>query len=234
MPAQTTRIICRWATCFGLAYLLAFSSSASILHSPKFKVDGVVIVWGTQTGDIQTDIPEAQLGTHISNTLQITDTATHRSGHQIVQTARLLAPINTPQAPTLHTLKDTRSSFNVASNTAFNIDAVLANPQSLSADTLTQVRISLKANLQGHGTRAFGQKAQYPHTDGPTGGMNTEVKTLADLTQPQRLFTGNQRTAAAPGSIAQQSVQFTLDIKSTSSKTPLLQPQDIVFTVFIP
>jgi len=217
-----------------MALLLAFSSNASILHSPEFKVDGVVILWGAQTGTIQTDVPKARLGTHVSHTLQITNPEPPSPEHHIVQTARLLAPTNTPQPPALHALKDTQSSFYVASNTAFNIDAVLANPQSLPADTLAGSSISLTANLQGHGALAYGQKAQYPHSDGPTGGINTDIQTLADLTQPQRLFTGNQRTAAASGSIAQQSVQFTLDIRKASPKTPLLQSQDIVFTVFIP
>jgi len=235
MPAHATRLVYRWAACSGLAWLLALSSSASILHSPKFKVDGVVIVWGTQSGDIQADFPQAQRGTSLPYTLQITDTAAaHTSGHHIVQTAQLLAPVNTPQTPVLHALNDTQSSFYVASNTAFNIDAVLANPRSFSTDRLARSRISLKASLGGHSTLAFGQKAQYPHSDGPTGGINTEVQTLGDLAQSKRLFTGNQRTAAASGSIAQQSVQFTLDIQTTFSKTPLLQNQDIVFTVFIP
>jgi len=233
MPHQAISILCRLATCIGLIYLTAFASSASILHTPEFKVDGVVIVWGGETATIDTEFPKAKGGKRISHRLQFAQTDVHASGHKIVQTAHLTAQPSPPH-PLLHTLQGQQASFYVASNTAFNIDAALTNSQTVSPQILAQTGISLKTILKGQGAVKHGHKAQYPHSNGPKGGINLNVKTLADLIQPQRLFTGNQRTAAAPGSIAEQSVQFIFDVQNIAAETHFYTSQNIVFTVFIP
>ncbi|MEO1642184.1 MAG: hypothetical protein AAFR74_02530, partial [Pseudomonadota bacterium] len=53
----------------------------------------------------------------------------------------------------------------------------------------------------------FGGSAQAAHTGGPDTGFAAET-TLWNLRFPRTLFSGNQRTAASPGSIADQSIRF--------------------------
>lgn len=101
------------------------------------------------------------------------------------------------------------SSFYVASNTAFNIDAVSTPPGTfLDFILLNIIRMNLSSTVNGSdGGVDFGDSAQAAHTGGPNTGFAAET-TLWNLRFAQTLFTGNQRTAATPGSIADQSVRF--------------------------
>ncbi|MEL6226434.1 MAG: hypothetical protein AAFR01_05360, partial [Pseudomonadota bacterium] len=74
--------------------------------------------------------------------------------------------------------------------------------------TLADIGYSLSVTQSGDDGLAFGANAQFPHTGGATGGVSTGVTALSDMATATNVFTGNQRTAATPGSIASQSVRF--------------------------
>ncbi|MEL7480914.1 MAG: hypothetical protein AAGJ29_05085 [Pseudomonadota bacterium] len=99
------------------------------------------------------------------------------------------------------------TSFYVASNTAFAIDAT-ATTTTATNFTLADIGYSLSVTQSGDDGLAFGANAQFPHTGGATGGVATGVTALSDMATATNVFTGNQRTAATPGSIASQSVRF--------------------------
>jgi hypothetical protein len=203
------RIILFAALC-GAGLGSGFAAHSDIVHTPTFKVDGKIIVWG---GHAPGSLPAARLGDTISG--KITPPAPNPS--HIVQTAHL----------------DPSSTFYVASNTAFNIDAALANPVSDTSEAL-RASLLIEVDIRGDGTVPFGTKAQYPHTGGARGGLPANTITLADLRQSTRVFTGNQRTAKSPGSIAEQSVRFTMSTQNTIGAESKAYAHGIVYTVFIP
>lgn len=103
---------------------------------------------------------------------------------------------------------ETRTSFYVASNTPFNIDAQVDFPTSGLEFTLLLVTdLDMAVTLTGDDGLPFGSAAQFPHTDGALGGLN-DVPSLFGLLGGETVFEGNQRTAAAPGTLAAQSVRF--------------------------
>lgn len=218
---------------FGMILLsahLTLSANASIIDNPKFKVDGIVIVWQGESGTIASAPPTANIGPAISLSPAI------NSGPAAVITGTLL-PLteNTPhtQAFPLHAPAQGETSFYVASNTAFNIDAELAGKVTLPRQTLETLSFSMTASLEGGPLSGTGHKAQYPHSGGAKGGINPSIKTLGDLRQRTTVFTGNQRTAAKPGTIAEQSVMFSVTYDSLNAPLPPNSP-DVIFTVFVP
>jgi len=135
-----------------------------------------------------------------------------------------------------------RSSFYVASNVPFSIDAQsqFGGPNT-DLVFLFITSLDMEVTLSGDDGLAFGSQAQYPHTGGPKGGV-TSFPNLLSLLPGRNVFTGNQRTAAGPGSIADQSVRFDLAYSVGSQS---LQGYDlslgtfdfeveITYTVFIP
>lgn len=214
--------------------ILAFASAAfahlshaSITANPKFKVEGLVIVWGGNSGFGQIQ-PSAQIGKSVRRKTPLLTP----NSPEIVLTGHILTPLQHTKTP-LHTLKDAGTSFYVASNTAFNIDAQLAETVPFGDNSFADIALTLQIDLQGEGPLPFGSKAQYPHSAGPEGGLSRTVRTLADLQQNTRVFTGNQRTAAAPGTISEQSVRFKITPQSSNTATKE-HIKSIVFTVFIP
>ncbi|MEO0982192.1 MAG: hypothetical protein AAFX03_06025 [Pseudomonadota bacterium] len=104
----------------------------------------------------------------------------------------------------------TSSSFYVASNTPFSIDAVATAPTStLNFILLLITQLNISVERAGDDGLAFGSAAQFPHSAGPTGGVAAGAN-LFSLLGGQTVFTGDQRTAASRGSIADQSVRFDL------------------------
>jgi hypothetical protein len=195
---------------------------ANIVDTPHFKIDGVVIVWGAS----------GRATARIGKKMRVRPT--------IAATSAALGPI--PQIPVtghlvplkdddLVALSDTYMNFHVASNTGFSIDAELIGDAGLSADALRATRFGLRANL-GRG-EAFGANAQYPHTEGPTGGTAQDARSLADLVSRTRVFTGNQPTAATSGSIVDQSVRFDITLDTDRASRGEIAPE-ILFTVFVP
>lgn len=126
------------------------------------------------------------------------------------------------------------SSFYVASNTAFAIDAtatVVGTPVNF---TLADVGFSMDVTADdSDDVTAFGSAAQDP------GGSFAAVTNLGDLTGVN-VFTGAQRTAASRGSIMQQSVRFDVTYSLGGSQGYDLSmgdgeiEADVVYTVFVP
>lgn len=135
-----------------------------------------------------------------------------------------------------------RSSFYVASNVPFSIDAQsqFGGPNT-DLIFLFITSLDLSVTLSGDDGLAFGNQAQFPHSAGPTGGV-TSFPNLFSLLPGRNVFTGNQRTASGRGSIADQSVRFDL---AYSVGAQSLQGYDlslgtfdfeveITYTVYIP
>lgn len=110
------------------------------------------------------------------------------------------------------------SSFYVASNTAFSISAEVTNVDvdpvftGFSNAFLGFVDVLMEVAPVGatrtDGGFSYGSAAQAPHTGGETAGFSTPVDLLDLLNTPTTVYTGNQRTAATEGTIAEQSVRF--------------------------
>ncbi len=129
------------------------------------------------------------------------------------------------------------SSFFVASNTAFNIEAEVTSSTVNGDFDLTDIGYDLDVTTTGTAAADgidFGSRAQSP---GPsiTGGA-----TLNDLTAPVDVFVGNQRTAATAGSITQQSVRFDATYTLGAGTAYDLSmgagevDADVVYTVYVP
>ena len=142
-------------------------------------------------------------------------------------------PLTTTETVPLHASAQGETSFYVASNTAFNIDAELAGNVTLPTETLEKLSFNMTASLESGPLRATGGKAQYPHSGGAKGGINPSINTLGDLRHRTTVFTGNQRTAVRTGTIAEQSIMFSVTYDSLNTPLPTNSP-DIIFTVFVP
>ena len=206
-----------------LAY--AAGAQANVTDTPHFKVDGVVIVWSAAGNGVQANRPTAHTGlaVHLETATDLTVTGT-------------LVALGNPQADPLVPLKDPadgQTSFFVASNTAFNIEADIIGDAQLPVQQLENISFQMTIDRQGSSPMAFGQKAQFPHTGGATGGLATNIETLADLRKTRTLFTGNQRTARSSGTIAEQSVRFTAHYSSKTARTSSPLP-NVIYTVFVP
>lgn len=126
------------------------------------------------------------------------------------------------------------SSFYVASNTAFAIDATASAVGTPVNFTLADVGFAMTVTADDTGdATSFGSAAQDP------GGSFAAVDDLGDLTGVN-VFTGAQRTAASRGSIMEQSVRF--DVAYTLGGTLGYDlsmgdgeiEADVVYTVFVP
>ncbi|MEM0985163.1 MAG: hypothetical protein AAGJ32_02855 [Pseudomonadota bacterium] len=136
----------------------------------------------------------------------------------------------------------TRSSFYVASNVPFAIDAQAVPPTTgLGLTLLIITFLEVSASIDSDGEINFGSAAQYPHSDGPTGGVDP-IRRLSTLFAADRIFEGNQATAESPGSILDQSVRFDLTYTINAAN---LQGYDLslgtfdfevdmIYTVYVP
>lgn len=131
------------------------------------------------------------------------------------------------------------SSFYVASNTPFAIDALASNVVEDGDFELSDVNYSFGVTVSGTDGVApnditFGGNAQSPGTNfiSPT--------TLDTLTSSQQVFLGTDRTADDPGSIVSQSVRFdatytlgagtAYDLSQGAGEVKA----DVVYTVYVP
>lgn len=149
----------------------------------------------------------------------------------------------------LRSITDTRvdavrqySSFYVASNVPFAIDAQAFTPSTFTEFILLLItRVQLSVTQNGDDGLAFGAQAQLPHSGGGSSGFAPSLR-LWDLRFPRNMFTGDRRTAAAPGTIADQSVRFDAEYSISGAS---LQGYDlslgtfdfqveVVYTVYVP
>ncbi len=131
------------------------------------------------------------------------------------------------------------SSFYVASNVNFNIDGQATPSPGTTVADLQAVRVTLATTLDGDDGLAFGSAAQYPHTAGPAGGSQANNRQLSTMITPRRVFVGNRRTAAARGSLADQSVRFDLRYRYNFGNTDLSEGvlnvgATVVYTIYVP
>ena len=133
------------------------------------------------------------------------------------------------------------SSFYVASNTAFAIDAQAVVVGTATNFTLADVGYAMSVTQSGtDSTLAFGGNSQFPHSGGATSGVSSAVTDLGDLSTAANVFTGNRRTAATAGSIVDQSVRFDVvyslgggtgyDLSMGAGEIEA----DVTYTVFVP
>ena len=134
------------------------------------------------------------------------------------------------------------SSFYVASNVPFAIDAQAFTPSTFTEFILLLItRVQLSVTQTGDDGIGFGASAQLPHSGGTTGGFASSLR-LWDLRNARNVFTGNQRTAAAPGSIADQSVRFDAEYAIAAANLSGYDLSlgtfdfqvEVVYTVYVP
>lgn len=135
---------------------------------------------------------------------------------------------------------DILTSFYVASNKGFNIDATssaVGNPADLN---LIRLRTRVTESDTDDGL-SFGTAAQYAHTgNSNTAGLQwTGYRRLSTLTTGRTMFVGNRRTAESRGSIADQSVRFDLDYRWNTGNIDLADgtfdvEAEVEYTVYIP
>ena len=151
------------------------------------------------------------------------------------------------------------SSFYVASNTDFEIRAtrtaanvtgsltgIDAAGDSVALDT-SNITWAMDITVDGDDGLAFGTEAQDP--TGTAAGITTLASLDAmstDVAAPTTVFVGGQRTAAAVGSLAEQSVRFDLtynldtDLSETGNQGFDLSTgvgtisSDVTYTIFVP
>ncbi|MEM7493700.1 MAG: hypothetical protein AAF296_09980 [Pseudomonadota bacterium] len=141
---------------------------------------------------------------------------------------------------------EARSSFYVASNTAFNIDAQALRVVGRNDSVLGKIYWDMEVARSGSTEINFGANAQLPHSSGPTGGIGS-VASLLDMLSPQTVFTGNQRTAASRGTLVDQSVRFdvtyvlgswqgySLHTRHTNLAEGVYEVEaEVVYTVWVP
>lgn len=164
-----------------------------------------------------------------------------RQGDRLTSAADTLNPFGLRANTDVRTIRsDILSSFYVASNSAFNID-VTASPVGNPAD-LNLIRLRMRMTGSGNdGGLSFGSAAQIPHS-GNTNRSGVQwggYRRLSTLTAGRDIFRGNRRTAATPGTIADQSVRFDLDYRWNTGNIDLSDgtfdvAADVVYTVYIP
>lgn len=107
------------------------------------------------------------------------------------------------------------ASFFVASNTAFDINGQLFNPIAtgdfLLNFTLENITYDMDVTVTGDDSLIFGTAAQDPSTGGlgPLPGLTT-LQDFGGGAGEIKVYDGGRRTAARPGTLAEQSVRFDL------------------------
>ena len=166
---------------------------------------------------------------------------TTRQGDRFTSASDVLNPFQIGPNTDVRTIRsDILSSFYVATNKAFNID-VAASSIGDPAD-LNLLRLRMRMTEAGNdGGLSFGSAAQLPHSGNTTAsGMQWGgYRRLSLLTGGSDIFRGNRRTAATPGTLADQSVRFDLDYRWNTGNIDLSDgtfdvEAEVVYTVYIP
>jgi len=99
------------------------------------------------------------------------------------------------------------SSFYVASNTAFGINAEVQSATVSGDFTLADVGYAFSSTQAGNDGLAFGGNTNDVGASGDFSGAPADLASFG-LNTPQQVFLGSERTAATAGNIASQSVRF--------------------------
>ncbi len=214
------------------------SAHASIIDAPVFKILGAVVVWGgdgTGTGASVQDFIVNPSGTNVdiisgnvtpvmtgtldsyaptgdASLLTVSNTTFNDNNtNGIMDAGDTFAPFS-PTETIGHSVGSQSSSFYVASNTSFDIKAVavLDAGNSSAGASLSDISRSMTVSASGNaGSIAFGSAAQFPHSGATSTSGVSQDGGLDLISSETTVFTGDQRTASASGTIAEQSVQFT-------------------------
>ncbi|MEM1035987.1 MAG: hypothetical protein AAGI14_04420 [Pseudomonadota bacterium] len=241
---------------------VSLPASASVIDRPHFKVLGLVVVWsGDGTGGAiandfvigTTDLigGTAQDGTTVlTGSLDLTTDATVDAstvGDVLDLTVGLASPISIdettpsltafdPSAATLTGEALTyESSFYVASNTAFNINAVATETTQSGDFEMSDVSYSLGVTVTDtDGGLTFGGNAQDPQ------GTFNPVTDFSNLDGTTDVYEGGRRTAESAGSLVGQSVRFDATYALNSETAYDLSQgageleAEVVYTVYVP
>lgn len=253
------------------AALMGVPAQASIIDNPQFRVLGLVIVWGADAGDSgnpvvsdfiiddgsSTDLIADDVHAVVTGTLLSTPATTPTGGEfEITGAVGEAGVLDASSSFNAFTLDDTTdvqlgtdlthtSSFYVASNTAFSINAEASETTAVNDGfELSDVSYELSVEVAGDDGLAFGASAQFPHTgDSDTAGVVTSVDSLDDMAGgPTLVFAGDRLTADLAGSIAQQSVRFDAEYSLAGASGTGYDLSDgsgeieteVVYTVFVP
>ncbi len=256
------------------AALMGVPAQASIIDNPQFRVLGLVIVWGADAADsglpvvsdfiiddgASTDLiggSTPDVHAVVTGTLSSTPATTPTGGEfEITGAVGATGVLDASSSFNAFTLDDTTdvqlgtdlthtSSFYVASNTAFSINAEASETTAVNDGfELSDVSYELSVEVTGNDGLAFGASAQFPHTgDSDTAGVVTNVDSLDDMAGgPTLVFAGDRLTADIAGSIAQQSVRFDAEYSLAGASGTGYDLSDgsgeieteVVYTVFVP
>ena len=270
----------------GAAVSMALGSvaHASVIDNPFFKVLGTVVVWtgnssgdavvhdfiiNTSAGNGDADLIAADGNAVVTGTLlPFVDSGNgvyDADGDEVLDTGITLDVSDSIDGQ----VGTYKSSFHVASNTVFNIEAEANNfvatgdfnedPDGLlttaqfdaaHADNIVLAMEVTGSGSYGSGATAlnFGGNAQDPSSGDATAFQGFEAGLpLTGLLTKSDVFQGAQRTAAAAGSIASQSVRFdaTYTLQSNDDGTGNTAPYDmsmgagslqaqVTYTVYVP
>lgn len=214
-------------TAIAAAIGISTTANASIIDKPVFKILGAVVVWGGDTagtggevndfmiksGTTDLDLIEGNVRPVItgqltnfaptaSDQLALDGTSMDLNSDGVLDASDTLAAFApTKELGSLHSTQS--SSFYVASNTSFTINAVAtANPGTDLSEITREMTVESSGSA---GTIPFGSKSQIPNS----GNGIAKNGTLDKLATAQDVYTANRKTATGKGTIAEQSVQFT-------------------------
>lgn len=236
----------------GVAIVWAADASQNTPIVSDFIVDGAAADIDLIGGDVHTvvtgtlDALDDSFADGTGATLRIQNiqggpNQTTRQGDRFTSSSDVLNPFQLRGNTDVRTIRsDILSSFYVATNKAFNID-VIAAPVGDPAD-LNLIRLRMRMTQSGNDAGlSFGSSAQIPHSgNGAASGVQWGgYRRLSTLTGGRDIFRGNRRTAAAPGSIADQSVRFDLDYRWNTGNIDLSDgtfdvEAEVIYTVYIP
>lgn len=206
-------------------------ANASIIDQPVFKILGAVVVWGgnaagdafevndfmVKSGTTTLDLIAAnvqpvitgQLTSFPSGTgsadLLLEGTSIDTDNNGVLDLDDSLAAFSPSSSLTGLSSQQT-SSFYVASNTAFTIQATATAADSTHLSKITRA-MSVETSGAASGNLNFGSKSQLPNPNTTTAVTGDGV--LTNLSTSPLVYTATRKTATAAGSIAEQSVRFT-------------------------
>lgn len=166
---------------------------------------------------------------------------TTRNGDRVTDANDSFTPFVLQATTDVRTIRsDIESSFYVASNKGFNIDAIATTPG--AASDLNLIRLRMRATRTGTDDGlGFGSAAQYAHTGNNrrAGVQIGNWQRLSTLTSTTTVFSGNRKTARVPGTIAEQSIRFDQTYRWNTGNIDLSQgvfdvEAEVEYTVYIP
>lgn len=255
-----------------LAGLVA-QAQAAVVDRPTFRTRGMVIVWGGSNGGgvplvndlyiendsggytdlISGDVQPVITGTLtpvsdvvLNSSISVSNQTIEDDGNGVLDANDSLSPFSPQETLTLDYESVFKSSFYVASNIAFSIQAVAQIDGAASdadaelVDIIRTMEVERSGLVEESGTLRFGDAARFPHTDNHpyAGVVMSNNGYLSKLATKQTVFAGNRGTADGPGTIAEQSVRFTntyeIPAGQAFHKGAMAISASVVYTVAVP